>query len=210
MHIPDGFLDAKTWASAAAVSVGVLGYGLRRTRERLSERQIPMMGVMAAFVFSAQMINFPIVGGTSGHLLGGALLAIVLGPWSAAIVMTAVLVIQALFFGDGGVTALGANVLNMAIIASFCGYYTYVGLRRLMKSWEFGAVFAAGWVSVVVAAAAAAVELALSDTIPLKLGLPAMLFWHAFIGIGEGVITAATVAYLVRVRPEVMLESVKA
>jgi len=211
LHIPDGFLDTRTWVGTAVISAATLGYGLRVTRRRLDDRQIPFMGVMAAFIFAAQMINFPIIGGTSGHLLGGVLAAILLGPWTASMVITAILAVQALFFGDGGITALGANVLNMAIIANFLGYYLYrmlvgaagSGVRRWL------ATFVAAWASVVGGAAAAAVELALAGTVPLAVGLPAMLFWHAFIGLGEGVITAAVLAYLARVRPDLEAADLK-
>lgn len=208
MHIPDGFIDPKTWISSAAVSAGVLGYGLRKTREKLGDRQIPTMGVMAAFIFAAQMVNFPIIGGTSGHLIGAVLAAIVLGPWAASIVMTTILVIQCLVFLDGGLTALGANVLNMAIIAVFGGYYTYRWLTRLVK-WErswLPATFIASWFSVLLAAGACALELAWSGTVPLNVALGAMLFWHLFIGLGEAIITTAIVAYLVNARKELVLD----
>ncbi len=199
MHIPDGFLEAKTWLTTAAVSTGILGYSVMKTKQELNDRQIPKLGVMAAFIFAAQMINFPVVGGTSGHLLGAALATILLGPWSASLVLATVLIIQCLVFQDGGLTALGANILNMAIIGTFVAQVVYRPLSKLLskltsRKWPVAlASFIASWLSVVVASGAAAVELALSNRIPLEVGLPAMLGVHALIGIGEGVITAAVV-----------------
>lgn len=201
MHIPDGFLDTRTWVGASAVSTAVVGYALRRTRETLGERQVPTLGVLAAFVFAAQMVNFPIVGGTSGHLIGGVLAAILAGPSAATIIMTTVLSVQALFFQDGGITALGANVLNMGVIAVFAGYGAYRLLSALVpgRAGRLTATFAASWLSVMASALAAALELALSRTVPLTVVLPAVLYWHALIGLGEALITSAVVAYAFRV-----------
>lgn len=201
MHIPDGFLDLKTWTSSAAVGAGLVGYSLTRAKSELEERRLPLVGVMAAFIFAAQMVNFPVGGGTSGHLIGAVLAAVTLGPWTASLVLTTVLIVQCLIFGDGGITALGANIINMAFVATFAGYGLYVALRRLTR--ETLAVAAAAWVSVVTAAAACSFELAVSGTVPLRVVLPAMLGWHALIGLGEAVITAAVAAYLWKVRPAV-------
>ena len=201
MHIPDGFLDPKVWAGASAVSAGALAGALAQTRKALEERQVPLLGVMGAFIFAAQMVNFPVAGGTSGHLLGAALAAVLLGPWSAMLIMTAVLVIQMLFFYDGGLTALGANVLNMAVIAPWVAYGTYrlfAGLSR-GSTGRGVAVFLASWLSVMAAALACSLELALSGTVPLGVVVPAMMGWHALIGIGEGVITTVAVAFVSRV-----------
>ncbi|MCL4426128.1 MAG: energy-coupling factor ABC transporter permease [Firmicutes bacterium] len=208
MHIPDGFLDARTWIGATAAGAGAVGYSLKKTREVLEERQIPLLGVIAAFIFAAQMVNFPVAGGTSGHLIGAVLAAILLGPWAAGLVMTVVIMVQALFFGDGGITALGANVLNMAFFATFSGYYAYRLLSRLFGGGKaratgtFIVTFLASWFSVVTAATAAALELAASGTVPLGVVLPAMLFWHVIIGIGEGVITAVAVSFVTSLRPD--------
>lgn len=201
MHIPDGFLDTKTWLSTAALGAMALGYSVSKTKQELNDRQIPQLGVMAAFIFAAQMVNFPVAGGTSGHLLGAALATILLGPWSASLILTTVLIIQCLVFQDGGLTALGANVLNMAIIGTFVTQLAYRTLKGLSHSKWMDAVacFVASWLSVMVAAGAAAVELALSNRIPLDVGLPAMLGVHAFIGIGEGVITTAVVLTVLKV-----------
>ncbi|HBT48204.1 MAG TPA: cobalamin biosynthesis protein CbiM [Peptococcaceae bacterium] len=194
MHIPDGFLDAKTWLGAAAVSGVAVGYGLKKTGEALQDRQIPVLGVLGAFIFAAQMVNFPVGGGTSGHLLGAALATALLGPWSATLILTTVLIIQALFFADGGITALGANVLNMAVIApmvAHCVYRLLGGVRPL-------SIFLGSWCSVIAAAAATALELALAGTVPLSAVLAAMVGWHLLIGIGEGLITCAFVAFVRR------------
>ncbi|MEW6423705.1 MAG: energy-coupling factor ABC transporter permease [Bacillota bacterium] len=198
MHIPDGFLTPGVWAGASVLSAGALAGAVAKTRETLQDRQVPTLGVAAAFIFAAQMINFPVAGGTSGHLLGGALAAILLGPWNAFLVMTTVLVIQCLFFSDGGLTALGANVLNMAVIAPWVAYV----MARLFKGAEGNkairstAIFFASWSSVMAAALACAVEIVLSGSVPWQVALPAMAGWHALIGIGEGLITTVVVAFV--------------
>jgi len=201
MHIPDGFLDPRTLAGTAVMGVGAVGYATSRVKRELDEGRVPVLAAMSAFVFAAQMVNFPIAGGTSGHLLGGALLAVLFGPWAACLSLTAVLIIQALVFGDGGITALGANVFNMAVLGTLAAHLTYRLLSRGRTGFRPAAAFVASWVSVVAAAAAAALELALAGAIPLRVGLPAMASWHAFIGLGEGIITTVILAYLVRVRP---------
>lgn len=199
MHIPDGFLDAKTWLSTAALSAGALSYGLTQANRELEDRQIPVMGAMGAFVFAAQMVNFPVAGGTSGHLLGGALLALTMGPWPACIIMATIVGLQALFFNDGGVTVLGANIFNMAVLAPLSGYWVYRLLNRVIAN-RTVKIFLAAWFSTMAAAAATALELAFSNTIALKLVLPAMLGWHSLIGIGEGLITAGVISYLTSIK----------
>ncbi|MHB1043618.1 MAG: energy-coupling factor ABC transporter permease [Eubacteriales bacterium] len=201
MHIPDGFLDAKTWIGTAAVSAGAISYSVKKTREAMSERMVPVMGVLAAFIFAAQMVNFPIAGGTSGHLLGAALASILLGPWCSALIISTVLIIQCLFFNDGGLTALGGNILNMAFIGSLSAYAVYrlVSLAARGKKGEQAAAFLASWTSVVAAAVAATLELAFSGTIPFGVALKAMLGWHVLIGVGEGIITVVVVSFVRRV-----------
>ncbi|MQL53873.1 cobalamin biosynthesis protein CbiM [Desulfofundulus thermobenzoicus] len=200
MHIPDGFLDPKIWVSASAISAGAVATAVTKTRRVLEDRQVPALGVMGAFIFAAQMVNFPVAGGTSGHLLGGALAAVLLGPWSAGLILTTVLVIQMLFFYDGGLTALGANVLNMAFIAPWVAW----GVYRLITGPVRGnagrtiATFLASWLSVMAAALACTLEIALSGTVPLKVVLPAMMGWHALIGIGEGLITVVVITFVSR------------
>ena len=206
MHIPDGFLDAKTFVALDVVGAGFVFVAAARVRRRLSERAVPLMAVLAAFIFAAQMLNFPVAGGTSGHFAGGALAAILLGPWGGALVMTLVLVIQALVFGDGGVLALGANVFNMAVVAPFVGYGLYrvtSGVWRT-EAGKFAGSFVGAWLAVVAAAAACAAELAVSGTIPLAVALPAMAGVHAIIGVGEGLITALALAAIRATRPDLL------
>jgi len=165
-----------------------------------------MMGVMAAFVFAAQMINFKVASGTSGHLLGGALLSILLGPWAATLVLTAVVTVQALLFQDGGLLALGANLMNMAIIGVWVGYIVYSVVRRIVpgKRGVWPAGFIAAWASVVLSSLAAALELALSGTSPLRAVVPAMGGVHALIGVGEGFITTGVLGFLATTRKDLL------
>jgi len=204
MHIPDGFLDLKTWGGLAAVSAGTVGWAVARTNKTLGERQVPVLGVSAAFIFAAQMLNFPVAGGTSGHFLGGALAAILLGPASGILVMTTVLLVQCLVFQDGGLTALGANIFNMGVLAVFAGWGTYALLARRNNGTSRAGAFLAGLVSVVLAASACALELAFSGTVPLGVALPAMGGVHVLIGIGEGLITVAALELIFRVRPDLI------
>jgi cobalt/nickel transport system permease protein len=207
MHIPDGFLDPGVAAAAAAVSVGVVGYSLKRADADLDDRRVPLLGVTAAFVFAVQMLNFPVAGGTSGHLLGAALAAILLGPWLACLVMTVVLTTQAFVFADGGISALGANVLNMGIIGALgVGFLMQWGRHVLPHSRSgFLAVVAVGsWLAVMAGAAACAVELGASGTVPFDTVLPAMLGVHALIGIGEAVITVAAISAVMVSRPDLV------
>ena len=207
MHIPDGFLDTTTSVVTWVASGGSIAYAVQRASKELDERQVPLMGVSAAFIFAAQMINFTIAGGTSGHLLGGALAAILLGPWAGMLVITSVLAIQALLFQDGGLLALGANIFNMAVIGVLLGWAVYTGVKRLFgdKTWStMAGGFAAAWLSVVVASLVAAVELALSGASPWGVVLPTMAGVHALIGIGEGLITVAVLAFLRVTRPDLL------
>lgn len=206
MHIPDGFVNVGTAVVAYAGSAGALAYAVRRTKETLQERFVPLMGVMGAFVFAAQMINFKVAGGTSGHLLGGALVGILLGPWAGSLVLTAVLIVQAFIFQDGGLIALGANVLNMAVVGVWSGYGIYRLLRKLFPGergrWIGG--FVAAWCSVVLASALASIELAISGMSPLGVVLPAMVLVHMLIGIGEGLITTGVLAFLATTRRDLL------
>ena len=207
MHIPDGFLNTATSVVTWAASAGSVGYAVRRVNRTLTERQVPLMGVTGAFIFAAQMMNFTVIGGTSGHLLGGALAAALLGPWMGMLVLTCVLGIQALLFQDGGLLALGANVFNMAVIGVLVGWAAYWGLRRLLgnRTWAtFVSGFGAAWLSVMIAALAASVELALSGASPWGVVLPAMGGVHALIGAGEGLITVAVMAFLQATRPDLL------
>ncbi|MHB0858180.1 MAG: energy-coupling factor ABC transporter permease [Anaerolineae bacterium] len=206
MHIPDGFVSTGTALVTYAASAGALAYSVKHTNRDLEERQVPLMGVMAAFVFAAQMINFRVAGGTSGHLLGGALVAILLGPWAGSLVITAVLVVQALLFQDGGIMALGANVFNMAVVGVWSAHALYTALRRLFPG-ERGlwfSAFAAAWTSVVIASAVASLELAVSGISPLGVVLPAMVLVHMLIGLGEGLITTAVLGFLAVTRKDLL------
>ncbi|MRS12025.1 MAG: cobalamin biosynthesis protein CbiM [Actinobacteria bacterium] len=206
MHIPDGMLQAPTWIPAWLGSVGVLALAARKVRKRLSDGTIVLMAVLAALIFALQMLNFPVAGGTSGHFAGGAAAAIVLGLWPAMLVMAAVVTVQAVIFADGGITALGANLLTMAIISPLTGHAIYRVTLRVSKARavRVGGSFAAAWAACVAAALAAGTLLWLSDRAPLGAALVAMGFWHALIGIGEGAVTAGLVSYLLAVRPDLL------
>jgi cobalt/nickel transport system permease protein len=208
MHIPDGFLDGRTAATAAALSVAGVGLALRQVRRELPPQRMPLLGLAAAFLFAAQMVNFPVAGGTSGHLMGGVLVAALLGPSAAVVVLTAVLIVQCFLFADGGVSALGANLFNMGILGAGGGYLVYRlvwsrlrGLRGQVTGVAFG-----GWASTVLAAVGCAGELAWSHTISWSAGFPVMAGVHMVIGIGEGLIGALAFLAIVRTRPEIVAE----
>ena len=207
LHIPDGFLSTAVSIAGWFLAVIFVGIALRQTKDQLGERQVPLMGVIAAFIFAAQAINFPVAAGTSGHLLGGTLAAIVLGPWAGTLVMTAVISIQALLFQDGGLLVMGWNILNMGVITAFTGFAVYMLVVRFLgastRSRLIGG-FAGAWLSVVVSAIATAIELGISGTSPLHLGLPAMAGVHAIIGLGEAVITIGAIGLLQASRPQVL------
>ncbi|HLP01249.1 MAG TPA: energy-coupling factor ABC transporter permease [Opitutaceae bacterium] len=206
MHIPDGFVDVKTAATAAALAVAGLGVALRQAKRELPPRQVPLLGLGAAFVFAAQMVNFPVAGGTSGHLIGGALIAALLGLPAAVVVMTTVLLAQCLLFADGGVAALGANVFNMAVVAPAAGLAVYRGVARLLPGLrgQVAAMAFAGWCSTVASALACAGQLSWSGTVGWAVALPAMTGIHMLIGLGEGAISALAFAAVARARPELV------
>ena len=207
MHIPDGFLSVLVSVVFWALSILAIGYSLRRLGKDMDERQVPMMGVLAAAIFAGQMLNFAVAGGTSGHLLGATLATVLLGPWAAVLVMTCVVGIQALVFQDGGLLAMGANIFNMGVIGVFVAYTVYQTVQKLArgKSWGiFVGGFAAAWLSIVIAALAAALQLALSGTSPANIAVPAMAGIHAIIGIGEGLITLGALAFIAATRPDLV------
>jgi len=207
MHIPDGFLSTLVAVILWVVSAVAVAYALRRVGKDLGERQVPLMGVLAAAIFAGQMLNFSVTGGTSGHLLGAALATILLGPWAAVIVLTSVVSIQALIFQDGGLLALGANLFNMAVIGVTVSYFVYTSVQKLArgKSWGvFAGGFAAAWFSIVVASLACALELSLSGTSPANISVPAMGGIHMLIGVGEGLITAGALAFLYAARRDLL------
>ncbi len=207
MHIPDGFLNAPAVAATCVVSAGAVALAVRQVSKKLGEKQVPLMGVTAAFIFAAQMLNFPIAGGTSGHFVGAVFAAILLGPWAACLIMTSVLLLQCFIFQDGGILALGANILNMGIIAPFVGYFVYRGIAGLMRGSRGGMLagsFIGAWASVFLAATACAVELWASGSSPLSVAFPAMAGWHAIIGVGEGLITAAALSLVLATRGDLV------
>ena len=187
------------------VTIVVLAVSVRKTNETLDERAIPLMGVTAAFIFAAQMFNFQVVGGTSGHLLGGVLAAVLLGPWAATLVMACVIAVQALVFQDGGLVVMGANIFNMGVVGTLGGYYLYRTLARLMGGEDKARIPAAGiaaWASVVAGSLCMALELGISGTTPLSVAIPAMVGLHLFIGIGEALITMGALAFIAATRAD--------
>jgi cobalt/nickel transport system permease protein len=209
MHLPDGFIDARTSIGAGVVAAAGIGWSLRKAGEQLDERRVPLAGLVAAFVFAAQMLNFPVASGTSGHLLGGVLAAVLVGPYLGAVCVAVVLAVQGLLFADGGLTALGLNVVNMSLVGAFVGYGAFLGLRRLLPARPASVPTAAGLAAgaaVVLAAGAFVLEYALGGTGGASTGTvaAAMLGVHALIGIGEGVITAMVVSAVLATRPDLV------
>jgi len=207
MHIPDGFVDIKTAVSTAVVSAGGLAVAIYKVKKFFKARVIATMGIIAALIFAGQMVNFTIPGGTSGHLLGGALAAIILGPHAGAIVIAVVLIVQCFIFMDGGVSALGANIFNMAIIGVYGSFLIYMLIGKLSKSKVnfYISVAAAAWLSVVIASIFAALELGISGIYPMAVTMKAMVLVHMVIGIGEALITTAVIAFIDKVRPDIIL-----
>lgn len=199
MHIPDGFLTIIVAAVFWIISALVLFVALRKVNKELNERDLPLMGILGAAIFAGQMINFSVTGGTSGHLMGAALATILLGPWQAIIVMTSVVTVQAVIFQDGGILALGANILNMGIIAVTVTYFVKQIIEKLIKDPRSGLLsssFLSAWLSVFVASLSAALMLSISGTSPANLAIPAMAGIHVLIGIGEGLITLGAVTFI--------------
>ena len=211
LHAPDGFFSMPVIIASYAVVAAIVAFSIRRANRSLNERLVPVMGVMAAFIFAAQMLNFPVAGGTSGHLIGGALAAIILGPWAAILVMVAVVGLQALLFQDGGLIVMGVNLINMSIVSVLAGYGAYWLALRFGSGYTPIMVggFAAAWLSVVISAVATALLLSLSGTSPLAIALPAMTFAHMLIGIGEGLITVFALMFIRQARPELLKARIK-
>ncbi len=215
MHIPDGFLNVPVMLVAWIFAIALIALSLKKVEADYQDRAVPLMGVCAAFIFAAQMINFPIPGGTSGHLLGGTLAGVLLGPWAGSLVMSIVFMVQALIFQDGGIIALGANILNMGLMGTFGGYYLFRTVRNLVDRQQFGhqlkglviGTAIASWSTVVIASALVAVELAISGTVPLAVGLTSMVGWHVMIGLGEALVTVSTVTFIWRSRPDLLYTS---
>ncbi|MGB8984242.1 MAG: energy-coupling factor ABC transporter permease [Anaerolineales bacterium] len=206
LHIPDGFLTLTVSMICWVITALTLSAAISRSNRSLGERQIPLMGIMAAFIFAAQMINFPVPGGTSGHLLGGVLAAIALGPWTGMLVMTAVIAVQALLFQDGGLLVMGANILNMGLVTAAIGYGLYRASAGWNRTLKLTVVGIAAWLSVMAGALLTALQLWLSGTSQLQIVIPAMLGVHALIGIGEALITVAALTFILQTRPDLLGE----
>ncbi|MHA1572602.1 MAG: energy-coupling factor ABC transporter permease [Alphaproteobacteria bacterium] len=207
MHVPDGFVSMPINAATFVISGAVIGRAVVRANRTLGEKQVPLLGVSAAFIFAAQMLNFPVAGGTSGHFLGALMAAVLLGPMSSCLIMALVLTIQCLVFGDGGLTALGTNVFNMGIVGAVGGYWVFAAIRRVLPKHRSSFLVAsalAAWLSVVLGAACCAVELGLSGTSPFEVALPAMVGVHAVIGVGEAIITATVISIVLAARPDLI------
>lgn len=210
LHIPDGFLNLIISLLFWAITAITVGIAISKTNKSLGEKQIPLMGVMAAFIFAAQMLNFPVAGGTSGHFLGGALAAIVLGPWAAILVMTAVIAVQGLLFQDGGLLVMGANIFNMGILTAVIGYGLYRAAARRSKGTRYAVAGIGAWIAVLAAALVTSLQLWLSGTSQLQIVLPAMLGVHVLIGIGEAIITVAALTFIEQTRPDLLSEKATA
>lgn len=208
MHIPDSFLNGPTLLATGTASLGFLHHAVKKCRRSLEDKDIPLLGITGAFIFAAQMLNFPVIAGTSGHFLGGLLAVLIVGPWAGALTMASVLILQCLLFQDGGLLALGANIFNMGILGTIGSYLIYLFLKKSFLS-ERQAIFIAAWFSVVLGAAAAALELTVSGTAPLTLVLPAMVGIHSLIGIGEAVITITVWQIIKKWRSDLLYTSGK-
>lgn len=209
MHIPDGFINAGVSLGAGVVSVGGMGVALKKATVSLEDKQAPLAGLVAAFVFAVQMLNFPVAAGTSGHLLGGVLAGVLVGPWAGAICIALVLLVQALFFADGGLSALGLNVLNMAVLGGLGGYAIFAAIRGVLPKSHPMVVVAsaiAAGLSVVLASIGFFVQYALGGVgdVSLRAVFTAMVGVHALIGIGEAVITGLTVSAVLAVRSDLV------
>lgn len=209
MHVPDGFLDAPTSIATGVVAAAAVGIALRRARHELDDRTAPMAGLVAAFVFAGQMINFPVGAGTSGHLMGGALAAVLVGPWTAALCISVVLLVQGLFMADGGITALGTNITLIGLVGVAVGWVVFRAVRALAPKTLGVVPFAAAvgaFVSVPVAASVFTLLFSIGGTVPVESGdvLVAMVGWHTVIGVGEAVITGFVVTAVLASRPDLV------
>jgi cobalt/nickel transport system permease protein len=210
MHIPDAFIPIPQGIVYWIVALIFVAFAVRWAKNEMNEEKLPLVAVLAAGIFAIQSFNLPISMGTSGHLVGGALAAIILGsPFAAVFILTMVLIVQGVFFGDGGLTTMGANIINMGVIGGFVGFYSYQGLKAATKSMPIAA-FVAAWLACFIPALGAAVELFLAGTFPLEAGLIAMGTYHTAIGIIEGFITVAAIYLIMNVRPDLVDSGVKA
>lgn len=209
MHIPDGFINGGTSAGGGALAAGLVVVSVKRAAKTVDDRQIPIVGLAAAFIFAVQMLNFPVASGTSGHLLGGVLAAVLVGPWAGALCVTVVLFVQALLFADGGLSALGLNVINMAFVGAFVGYGFFLAVRKILPTKKSSVVMSAGIAAAlapVLAAVVFSLEYALGGNGAASVGkvAAAMIGVHVLIGIGEGIITAMTISAVMASRPDLV------
>ncbi|MEY2827116.1 MAG: energy-coupling factor ABC transporter permease [Candidatus Nanopelagicales bacterium] len=209
MHIPDGFIDIPTSIAFTAVSTAAVGVALKQAKNELSEKTAPLAGLTAVFIFAVQMLNFPVAAGTSGHLLGGALAAVLVGPWVATLALTIVLLLQALLFADGGLTALGLNVFNISILAVWIAYFIFIALKKVLPKTKTSLIAScaiAALISVPASAFGFWVQYAIGGnaTFPLETVLTAMISTHILIGIGEAIITVLTVSAIMASRSDLV------
>lgn len=204
MHIPDAFIPIWQGAIYWIIALIFIALALRWARNEMSEEKIPLIAVLAAGIFALQSFNLPVSMGTSGHLVGGALAAIILGsPFAAIFILTLVLIVQGVLFGDGGITTMGANIINMGVIGGFVGFYSFKGIMSVTKNVSIAA-FIAAWLACVIPALACAVEMFFAGTFPLNEGLIAMGLYHALIGIIEGFVTVVAIRLIVAARPDIV------
>ncbi|MEY2798083.1 MAG: hypothetical protein RIS22_349 [Actinomycetota bacterium] len=214
MHIPDGFINIPTATTSAALAATGLGFSVRAAREKLDEKAAPLVGLVAVFIFAGQMINFPVAAGTSGHLLGGALAAVLVGPHAASLALTVVLAIQALLFADGGLTALGLNVLNMSVVGVWGGYGAFVLMRKIFRYTRTSVLIGSAvgaFISVPLAATFFSIQYAIGGqgTFAASTVFAAMFTTHLLIGIGEAIITTLTVGAILKTRPDLVFGMLK-
>ncbi len=207
LHVPDGFLNIPISVLCWIVTLIVLYFAVKQAQLDFDERLVPLAGIMAAFIFAGQMLNFPVAGGTSGHLVGATLAFVVLGPWVGLLAMTAVISLQALLFQDGGLVVMGANILIMGIVPGFVGYGVFQMVKNQARGVQLGVTAVAAWASVMIAALVTALLLGFSGTTSLGIAIPAMLGIHALIGIGEALITVAALSFIMQTRPDLLRDS---
>jgi cobalt/nickel transport system permease protein len=209
MHIPDGFINAPTSIVGGVLAAGLIAVSIKKAGDALDDRQLPLAGLVAAFIFAVQMLNFPVAGGTSGHLLGGCLAAVLVGPWVGSLVMTVVFIVQALVFADGGLTALGLNIILMGYTTCFVGYGLFLLLRKVLPRTRTGVALSAGgaaWSGVVAASVVFTLYYAVGGTGGAAVGTVAVavIGVHVLIGIGEAIITGLTVGAVLATRPDLV------
>ncbi|MCI5867820.1 MAG: cobalt transporter CbiM [Methanosphaera sp.] len=203
MHIADGFLSTPVWIIAYIIAILFIALAIKWSKENLDEKYTPLLAVLAAGIFAIMSFNLPVPFGSSGHLLGAALVAIIFcSPYAAILVLAIVLIIQALFFGDGGITALGANILNMGVVGGFVGYYGFTTLKNIIG--KYPSIFISSWAACFIAAVVAALELAISGKFPLMEGIMFMGGYHAMIGVIEAAITVIIIKGIESVRPDLL------